>query len=741
MATKIKCSADKIKECVASDKVCNVDTGRCKDPKDALKSTVDDKTLAIDFEKGVVGKKAAVGLIKGFLGNIAQNKLKKKAGVISEVKSKASKGTAIPKPPVQAAGESPDDFLKPDSEKEVSKPAAAVTPVVSKPAFDIKTKTVPEIKKLLKDLGVENYSGKNKDTLIKMYNDAAVKKQVKDAPHARYSVTTGGETGVKTLRFNDQDEIIKYIKSFLMHARWMRERTSPRTLTYNDYAHFTDITVRGSKEDLDAIDKIIGSKDDSKDDSDDENLDEGTKRMFKMIDEDLKKTPVSKPVVVAPVAPVVSKPAFDISNKTVPEIKKILKDLGVVNYSGKNKDALIKMYTDAVATKNIPKETIAAVVKKVETVDLTADRFKGITKDDIRKKLSNDYGVYTTTKESLADVKAKLLAAEAKLAESIKKVAEGCDCDPDSCNIETGECESVDDIERDLHVLTVDNKKFHGTEAALRILAKEMSYAGYRIEKVSGESVVVEAEEEKVKEKIKKRIIEELVGLVTTGREDEDLKPYSESDIKRYLELHNETIDKAVNDMYKELEDYWKEDGGVIDKVEYVANEPGDAFREFLFGRDDGNPPRIDDTEVLGLKYEKDEDISLRSLGASPDESDDVVEGNEIVYKQKPESPVPPPPSEKIVVLPEFTVSELDEKQFKVSPLPVEKKTVPLIHPDADLYDEYIKRENLIEKVKEYKKEIPNLKALADTISGGDKKMFSKEEYELINKIRECVGV
>lgn len=667
MATKIKCSADKIYECVASDKVCNVDTGRCKDPKDALKSTVDDKTLTIDFEKGVVGKASAVKLIQGVLGNISkenQKKLKTKAGVAV---AKASKGAAIPKAPVQADGDSPDDFtfrdfLKPEKivatkeavvskpvavvtqVVEVSKPVAVVTPVVevskpvvvSKPAFDIKTKTVPEIKKLLKDLGVENYSGKNKDTLIKMYNDAVVKKNIP--------------------------------------------------------------TPAVSKPEVVAI--------------------------------------VAKPTPV-----VVSKPAFDISTKFVPEIKKILKDLGVVNYSGKNKDALIKMYNDVVATKNIPKEDIVEAVKKVETVDLEADRFKGINKDDLREKLNAEYGVYTTTKDSKDVIIQKFLAAEAKLAESIKKVAEGCDCDPDSCNIETGECESVDELKSDLHVLTVDNKKFHGTEAALRVLAKEMSYAGYRIEKVSGESVeVVESEEAEVKKIIRKRIIEEIEALLTTGRRDEHLEPYSENEIKRYLDDHNEIIDNAVNDMYKEFEDYWKEDGGVVDKVQYVANEPGDAFREFLFAKDDaGNPPRIDETEVLELKEVDDiqqvevneprrQDISLRSLGASPDES-----------------PVPAPPSEKMAVVevvPEFTVSELDEKSplpLKVSPLQVEKKTVPLIHPDQNIAAKKAEREELIQKVRDYKKEIPNLKALADTISGEQK--FSKEEYDLINKIRQCVGV
>lgn len=76
----------------------------------------------------------------------------------------------------------------------------------------------------------------------------------------RYTITTGGELGSDQMVTDNQAEVVEYIKEFVRYARGSRDLT-PGALVYNDYRHFSEITIRGTQRDLEALDKLITKKD------------------------------------------------------------------------------------------------------------------------------------------------------------------------------------------------------------------------------------------------------------------------------------------------------------------------------------------------------------------------------------------------------------------------------------------------------------------------------------------------
>jgi hypothetical protein len=70
------CNAEKVRECVNEGKYCNVDTGKCIQPKTVKTKVNKDKTLAVDNKYGVVGKATAVQNIKKYLETLSKTKQK-----------------------------------------------------------------------------------------------------------------------------------------------------------------------------------------------------------------------------------------------------------------------------------------------------------------------------------------------------------------------------------------------------------------------------------------------------------------------------------------------------------------------------------------------------------------------------------------------------------------------------------------------------------------------------------------
>lgn len=80
----------------------------------------------------------------------------------------------------------------------------------------------------------------------------------------------------------------------------------------------------------------------------------------------------------------------------------------------------------------------------------------------------------------------------------------------------------------------------------------------------------LDRDEEQLKERIRKKMIEEIRNNLTTGKSDEDLEPYNEKQIEEFLETNEEKLNKCVNEMYEDIKD---------DDFEKIED---DCFREFL---------------------------------------------------------------------------------------------------------------------------------------------------------------
>ena len=74
---------------------------------------------------------------------------------------------------------------------------------------------------------------------------------------------------------------------------------------------------------------------------------------------------------------------------------------------------------------------------------------------------------------------------------------------------------------------------------------------------------------------IKEKMISELTSFLTTGRKDNDLKPYTKTRITEFLHDNDDKMNVAVDNMIKLCE----EDGD-LDELETM---PNDAFREVLY--------------------------------------------------------------------------------------------------------------------------------------------------------------
>jgi hypothetical protein len=87
-----------------------------------------------------------------------------------------------------------------------------------------------------------------------------------------------------------------------------------------------------------------------------------------------------------------------------------------------------------------------------------------------------------------------------------------------------------------------------------------------------------------IKEFIKKKMVEELISVLTIGRTDNDLEPFTELEINNFMTDKDKIINEAVDDFYKVTED----DG----ELDEIYNSCDSDFREILY-------EHIDTTEYL----------------------------------------------------------------------------------------------------------------------------------------------
>jgi len=81
-------------------------------------------------------------------------------------------------------------------------------------------------------------------------------------------------------------------------------------------------------------------------------------------------------------------------------------------------------------------------------------------------------------------------------------------------------------------------------------------------------------EEEMYKNIIYTRMKEELASILTTGRRDFDLIPYTDDELNTYFLEYKADLDLDVDIMYQESKEN--------NELDILSTEPNDAFREYL---------------------------------------------------------------------------------------------------------------------------------------------------------------
>jgi hypothetical protein len=410
----------------------------------------------------------------------------------------------------------------------------------------------------------------------------------------------------------------------------------------------------------------------------------------------------------------------NLKEKTMDDLRKILKDLGGSPFSDTNrtKPGIIKTINELRAKKvkasakvivpppipTEPKESpikytptpvskspavkapvSTPEVKKLKTVSPVEIQIKPVsfismddmktrkwTIENLRELLKTNYNVDTKKHIKKADILELVLKTQEEKRKKLTVNIDSLDCD-NSYNVQTGACEEPQD---DLYVLEYNGKKYHGTEKDLGLFAQFNKFHGYKIVK----------------------------------KEKNEFKNEFQRAVESCEELN---CDESCN----------IETGECEEPEQYVLEYNGKQFH--------GSKENL---EML-VKSMNFEDYRIRKVG------DVVDEDEEQQFEFQPE--------EEYVSLreleesPEFDIQEYQEPKLHVSPL-----TPPVTQEYKEKRIALGKRKQSVEPAERAEKYIPEpepeqestiqgLINLADTVSGT--KHISKAEAELIAKIKRFI--
>lgn len=106
-------------------------------------------------------------------------------------------------------------------------------------------------------MSASTFESMEKDELIKMVQNLQTRLEKYEAP---YKITHNDEGTCSSERFNTLPEVLEYIKDFLKYARGY-ERFNKGILIFENFKHFSSLTIKASPSKLTEIDNSITADD------------------------------------------------------------------------------------------------------------------------------------------------------------------------------------------------------------------------------------------------------------------------------------------------------------------------------------------------------------------------------------------------------------------------------------------------------------------------------------------------
>jgi hypothetical protein len=113
-------------------------------------------------------------------------------------------------------------------------------------------------------MSAENFECMEKDQLIELvktleYKVKELQKQI-NFYKPKYIVFMNREGTCEEIFFNDRDDLVNFVKDFLQYARGY-ECFDDGKLVFQNLKHFSSLTIKGSKLNLNEIDNLITADD------------------------------------------------------------------------------------------------------------------------------------------------------------------------------------------------------------------------------------------------------------------------------------------------------------------------------------------------------------------------------------------------------------------------------------------------------------------------------------------------